>query len=435
MEISLTKNDKKYKIKLGGNMISKEKSPKIVDTKKAIIIITCFVIFCAFSILLAVIGILSKNTTYASAIAEQQAQQAVDYSNIESDIDIMDILNKNTKEEYVEEFIVEETTQEYITVYEEDNSLPKGMVKVLQEGIDGKEQQTIKKIYVNGQLNTEERTDSKIIKPSINKIVAVGTSPYTSNYKVKVGDTLYVTPNTLSVMSQPNKDAEKILTIYSESEVKLIEIQKEWYKISYNNYTGYAPANCFIYIKPKSLIQNNSGTEENYSKEQLLSKLNFSMNLNEPSGLTLEQFRRILSANDRDKNKIFENNADYFYYIEKQYKINGVFVAALGIHESGWGTSKICLNKRNLFGYGAYDRDPYNSAYSYNDYSESIDLIARVLVKYYLNPAGTSIYDGQVASGAYYYGSTLTDVNRKYATDKNWANSIYTWMQFLYNNL
>ena len=88
-----------------------------------------------------------------------------------------------------------------------------------------------------------------------------------------------------------------------------------------------------------------------------------------------------------------------------------------------------------MFGYGAYDSSPYGSAYSYNSYSESIDLIARVFAKYYLNPSGTSIYDGQVASGAYYNGPTLTGVNTKYATDKNWANAVYNWMSTLYNNL
>lgn len=418
-------------MKLGDYMNFNEKKRKTVDTKKAIITITCIVIVCFFCIMLAVIIVINKNISYASATPEQQ----VIYTNIESDIDIMEILQQNTREKYVEEFVNEEKTLEYTTIYEEDAKLPKGMVKVLQEGVDGIEQQTIKKTYLNGELKTEERTDSKVILPSINKIVAVGTSPYTNNYKVKIGDILYVTPNTLSVVNEPNKEAEKILTIYADAEVQLIEIQKEWYKIAYNNYMGYAPANCFTYLKPQSLIQNNSGTEESYSKEQLLDRLSFDMKLNIPSGLTLEQFRTVLSNNDNDKNKIFENNADYFYYIEKQYQINGVFVAALGIHESGWGTSKICLNKRNLFGYGAYDRDPYNSAYSYNDYSESIDLIARVLTKYYLNPTGTSIYDGQVASGIYYYGATLSGVNTKYATDKNWANSIYTWMKFLYNNL
>ena len=40
---------------------------------------------------------------------------------------------------------------------------------------------------------------------------------------------------------------------------------------------------------------------------------------------------------------------------------------------------------KNLFGYGAYDSNPYNGAYEFTKYSESIDLISRVLVKYYLN--------------------------------------------------
>ena len=48
------------------------------------------------------------------------------------------------------------------------------------------------------------------------------------------------------------------------------------------------------------------------------------------------------------------------------------------------------------------DSNPYNGAYSFNDYSECIDLIARVFIKYYINPAGTKIYDGTIASGKYY---------------------------------
>ena len=158
------------------------------------------------------------------------------------------------------------------------------------------------------------------------------------------------------------------------------------------------------------------------------------MALNKPSGLTLEQFNKVLT-DSKDKNKIFQNNAKYFYYIEKQYNINGLFVAAVGIHESAWGTSKIALNKNNLFGYGAYDSNPYNGAYDFNDYSQSIDLIARVFVKYYLNPKGTAIYDGEKASGKYYNGNTLSGVNKKYATDKNWANGVYNNMKYLYNKL
>ena len=178
-----------------------------------------------------------------------------------------------------------------------------------------------------------------------------------------------------------------------------------------------------IYVEPEKEKTSNGARSENLSTD---------IKLNKPSGFSIEQFKAMLT-DQKDKNKIFENNSDYFYYIEDEYNINGVFVAAIGIHESAWGTSKLALNKYNLFGYGAYDSNPYNGAYTFSSYSESIDLLARVLVKYYLNPSGTKIYDGQVASGKYYSGSTIAGVNKRYATDTNWANAVYKYMQYLYN--
>lgn len=174
--------------------------------------------------------------------------------------------------------------------------------------------------------------------------------------------------------------------------------------------------------------------ETKYANKASSAGLSFEMALNKPSGFSLEQFKKALT-DDKDKNKIFESNSEYFYLIEQQYNINGMFVAAVGIHESAWGTSKIANNKHNLFGYGAYDSNPYNGAYSFTDYSECIDLIARVFVKYYINPAGTKIYDGSLASGKYYSGSTLSSINKKYATDNNWANAVYKYMQYLYGKL
>lgn len=176
-----------------------------------------------------------------------------------------------------------------------------------------------------------------------------------------------------------------------------------------------------IYVEPKKEIYENNN-------------LSFDIPLNKPSGFSMEQFKKILTDN-KDVNKIFETNSDYFYYIEDEYKINGIFVAAIGIHESAWGTSNIAKNKYNLFGYGAYDTNPYNGAYSFTNYSESIDLIARVLVKYYLNPPGATIYDENKASGKYYNGNTISAVNKKYATDKNWKNAVYKYMDYLYGKI
>lgn len=179
------------------------------------------------------------------------------------------------------------------------------------------------------------------------------------------------------------------------------------------------------------------GTKQKVSDSAVSSSnaLNFNMSLNKPSGLSLAQFEKIFANNTNDKKGIMKDNAKYFYYAEQQYNVNGIFLAAVAIHESNWGTSAMAQNKKNLFGYGAYDNKAYSSAYSYDGCSASIDMIARVLVKHYLNPKGTSIYGGETATGKYYNGATLTGVNKKYATDKNWSNSIYTWMKYLYNRL
>lgn len=176
-----------------------------------------------------------------------------------------------------------------------------------------------------------------------------------------------------------------------------------------------------IYVEPKV---NKSVTKN----------IEFTIPLNKPSGLSLEQFEKVLT-DSKDKNKVFQNNAKYFYYIEKEYNINGLFVAAVGIHESAWGTSKIASKKYNLFGYGAYDSNPYNGAYNFESYSESIDLIARVFTKYYINPSGTKIYDNSLASGKYYKGNSIEAVGKSYATDKEWANKVYTQMKYLYSKI
>lgn len=410
-------------------MSLKEKCQKTVKKEKAIAIITIAALICVFCIAVAFMTS-SKQTVYA--LAEERYVQADD---LKTEIDVMNLLADNTKIAYREEYTSEPIDLEYITTYEENSSLPKGMVQVMQEGRDGLQIVTTKNVYEGEDLVRKEETSRKIIKSAVNKIVQVGTGKYKSNYKIQVGDTLYVTPDTLGIYVSPDKTAEKMMTLNQDAEVKLLEKAGEWYKISYEYYTGFAPANCFTYLKPKSQLTQDIGEENTYSKQQLLSKLSFDMDLTRPSGFTLEQFKQVLSGNSQDKNKIFANNAEYFYYAEKQYGVNGIFIAAVGIHESGWGTSSICLNKRNLFGYGAYDSSPYGSAYSYNDYSESIDLIARVFAKYYLNPSGTQIYDGNIASGAYYNGPTLKGVNTRYATDKNWANAVYNHMKTLYNNL
>ena len=418
-------------------MNAKDKKKRHIKISlKNIIYLCLFFIILLYSIIFY--NLYFSKEVFASDNTERN-EEKVRISNA-SEINIEEIIDKNTNNGRKEEISVHEETLEYITKYRTNNKLPKGMVQVVQEGREGKQEITTKKVYEKEQLIEEIQMSSKIKKASVNKIVEVGNGKKIASYNVKIGDKVYVTSDRLSVMSEPSENATKVATLAKNDELKVLEINGQWYKIICDSHRGYVKKECTTYLNPNEKeVQNDKNAPSNQGNSTSgsggnIEKLSFDMKLNKPSGLSLEQFKKILT-DDKDKNKIFENNAEYFYYIEKQYNINGVFVAAVAIHESGWGTSKIALQKKNLFGYGAYDSNPYNGAYEFTDYSECIDLIARVFVKYYLNPKGTEIYGGEKAQGTYYNGSTLTAVNTKYASDKNWANSVYKHMKYLYNKL
>ena len=407
----------------------KTKENKIKITLKTIIILA-FLFFAILYTIMFCNMYLPINKTYAKETTTTPEKEEQEISQA-STIDVNEIINLNTNDGQTEQITKKEEILEYLTQYRTNKEIPKGISVVVQEGRLGKQEITIKTTYdKNGNKISEEQTEATITKASANKIIEIGGANYTSNYKIKVGDTIYVTSDELAVRAEAEENSRKITTLKKDDELKVTEITQNWYKIAYQNITGWVKAECTIY-KNQNISESQNETK---TKEQLSSALNINMQLNKPSGLTLEQFKKVLTDN-KDTNKIFENNAEYFYYIEKQYNINGIFVAAVGIHESAWGTSKIALQKNNLFGYGAYDSNPYNGAYNFTDYSESIDLLARVFVKYYLNPAGTNIYGGEKAVGTYYNGATLKGVNTKYASDKNWANVVFAKMQYLYNKM
>ena len=394
-----------------------KKQKVTIRTKTTAIVILILIITVAICI--AYIITAREKVTYASTYNENEKS----YKTI----------NKNGVD-LKEEIIKKEIDLEYTTKYNNNPNLPTGMIQVIQEGIDGKQEEITKKTYTGEQLIKEEVVGNIVTKSSVNKIVEIGTGGYVKQYNVKVGDELYVTTNFLAVRIEPKDDSEKLITLKKNTKIKVLKIQDEWYQIKYDTYIGWSKGECFTYLNPNEKSEETTAGSK-YSKQQLLNTLSFDMKLNKPSGLSLEQFKKIFENEEKDKKNIFKNNAQYFYYAEKQYNVNGVFIAAVAIHESGWGGSSIASNKNNLFGYGAYDRDPYNSAYEFSNYSEGIDLLARVFAKYYLNPKGTKIYDGNLADGSYYNGETLTGVNKKYATDKKWANGVYYWMKYFYNNL
>ena len=376
--------------------------------------------------------------------SDETTQNLQEYESVDDIISgkniSMDILNQivqyNTQSTKKETLETSQVDLEYITKYQSNETLPQNVIQVVKEGEVGLQEVILKRVYENDEVVEEQEISAATIKSASNRIVQIGTADVTSTYEVKVGDRLYVTTDLLPIRTEPSDDASKLISISRGQGVEVQEIQGAWLKVNYNNTIGWSKAECLTFFN-----ENNDYSEyikdplKVITREEAIGSLDFNMNLAQPSGLSYDQFIRVLSNNSLDTQGVIASNAQYFYIIEQQYNINGIFVASMAVHESNWGTSNMANNKKNLFGYGAYDSSAYNSAYNFSDYSESIDLLARVFVKYYLNPSGTKIYDGNLASGKYYNGPTLSGVNKKYATDKNWANAVYNHMSNLYNKL
>ncbi len=306
----------KEKVKKGRKIHLKITIKGIISFLSFIVILLYIAIFYNFYFV--------RNNVYATIASSTEMETMPKISKADI-VEIDDIITKNTKQGQKEEYSVEEMDLEYITTYRNNPNLPKESLQVVQEGREGKQEITIKRTYQNNELISEEQISTKITKASVNKIVEIGTANYVSNYKAKVGDTLSITSDRLSVRFEPNEESQKVATLSNKDKVKILEIQGDWYKISSSSVIGYVKSEATTYIDNSIKKESNSSSK---SKAELTSNLSFEMALNKPSGLTLEQFKKVLS-DSKDTNKIFENNAEYFYYIEKQYNINGVFVAAI----------------------------------------------------------------------------------------------------------
>ena len=104
-----------------------------------------------------------------------------------------------------------------------------------------------------------------------------------------------------------------------------------------------------------------------------------------------------------------------FVEAESESNVNAMFLLALAVHESSWGSSLLAREKNNLFGFGAYDRDPYHGAKVFATKEECVKHVAQFLRKHYLE-------------GVYYRGTTIQNINETYASDRAWGEKIFATM-------
>lgn len=371
----------------------------------------------------------NKESVQDENLEEGQAEKEIVLEKNENAIQLEEILLENVSVLKSKEYAEEERPIAFEINYNEKPNLPEGEEVITSQGVNGRQQVKVIKSYENNVLVAEDILESYVIENSVPEMVDRGTSKFLSNNKAHLGDTMYVTKEVI-LKNASHDSASEICPIFKSLDVTLLElVGEDWCKIEYDGLEGYVPA------KVLTTSKVTPGIVEANRIQRIKMTLEEGISLNQSTNLTLEDYKKILSGNAADKNHIIEENAEVFYNMDKNYNMNGVFLAAMAIHESGWGTSTIAKDKKNLFGYGAYDRSPYESSFSFETYAEGIELVAKVLVKYYINEEGTPIYEEEVAKGSYYNGPTVAGVNVRYASDQEWHNKIYKYMEYLYNRL
>ena len=394
-------------------------------TKKDNVILVLIVLIIMF-----IVSLFSRNYIFAVNVDDGPKNAIGDFEKNSQPKDIYAILSKNLSSTEQKEVFDSTEDINYEIEYISNKDMPEDEMITLQDGITGSKVVTYVTSYENGKEITKNSIGERVLQEAQNKIVEIGTSKALKQFNVHIGDNLYPIED-VELKKNVNINSDKWLVIPKSYDVKIIEvIDDAWIKVSFNNKkTGYIPAEL---LTSETL---SPGIGEISRKLRILDKVNIDMALNEPSGLSLSDYQRILSNLPSDTNNVFKENYKAFYDAEIKYGINGVFLTSIAIHESGWGTSSIAVNKHNLFGYGAYDSSPYESAVTFSSYSDGIDTVAKWLVSNYLNPAGTMLKSGEMALGRYYNGPSVKGVNVRYASDLDWGESVFSTMKNLYSEL
>jgi len=131
------------------------------------------------------------------------------------------------------------------------------------------------------------------------------------------------------------------------------------------------------------------------------------------------------SAERKGLSKLY-GTGEYFIEMQNTYGVNSLMAFGKAMSESGSGTSLIAMQKNNLFGIGASDKNPCTNATTYENPRASI-MAYGSLGSAYTNPWNT-VYAGS------HYGNKGSGMNVKYASDPYWGEKAASHA-YSYDNL
>ena len=142
------------------------------------------------------------------------------------------------------------------------------------------------------------------------------------------------------------------------------------------------------------------------------------MDLTVRTGLSREDFIKLMTDLNEDTSGFFEENAGLIFDYCEQYQINEIFFVGLISAESGWN---IASNHRRTFNY--ISLMSHSGLIRFSSVEDGLESAARTLHDNYLTPGGR-----------FYYGSTLSGVKTRFCpASPTWVNLVYGRMEQVLN--
>ena len=202
---------------------------------------------------------------------------------------------------------------------------------------------------------------------------------------------------------EPNYESTVKDLLHRGMIVDVIERHEEFLKVSFNGEIGYIDISLIEQYQDDPPYELYVEPEEPVSEEQVDGIPHFNpYNLRELSNLSERQIYNMLEGS------ALQTLSRAYYYYEKEYNVNAIFLMALNSEESGHGRSSLAITHNNLGGV-----KQGNSWRYFNDWGESLQYIANLIDTMYLTPGGS-----------YYYGESIWNVNTKYCEGTQWATNL-----------
>lgn len=142
------------------------------------------------------------------------------------------------------------------------------------------------------------------------------------------------------------------------------------------------------------------------------------MDLTVRTGLSKEDFIKLISNVEEDTSGFFEENASYIYDVCEKYSLNEIFFCGLISAESGWD---IAQSHRNTHNYISLMSS--NGLIRFSSVEEGLEKAAQTLHDKYLTPGG-----------CFYYGSTLAGMKTRFCpASSTWVSLVYGRMEQIMN--